>query len=49
MHVSLFLLYSYYIWRVEGFGPVYLYVVIEWEEPKLEEVFYHNSHLDVKK
>lgn len=49
MDVSLFLLNSYYIRRMEWFGLVQLYVLIEGEETKLEEVFYHYGHLDVEK
>lgn len=48
MHISLFLLNSYYIRGVERFALVQLYVLIEGEETKLEEVFYHYGHLDVK-
>lgn len=49
MDVSLFFLNSYYIRRVERFGLVQLYVLIEGEETKLEEVFYYYGHLDVEK
>lgn len=49
MDISLFLLNSYYVRRVEWFGLVQLYVLIEGEETKLEEVFYHYGHLDVEK
>lgn len=49
MDISLFFLNSYYIRRVERFGLVQLNVLIEWEEAKLEEVFYHYGHLDEKR
>lgn len=49
MDISLFLLDSYYIRRVKWFGLVQLYVLIEGEETKLEEVFYHYGDLDVGK
>lgn len=48
MDISLFLFDSYYIRRVERFGLVQLYVLIEGEEAKLKEVFYHYGHLDVE-
>lgn len=49
MDISFFLLDSYYIRRVKWFGLVQLYVLIEGEETKLEEVFYHYGDLDVGK
>lgn len=49
MNISLFLLDSYYIRWVERFALVQLYVLIEGEEAKLEEVFYHYGYLEVEK
>lgn len=47
MDISLFFLDSYYIRWMEWFGLVQLYVLIEGEEAKLEEVFYYYGHLEV--
>lgn len=46
--ISLFLLHTDDVGRVERFGFVPLYGLVKWEEAKLEEVFYHYGDLCVK-
>lgn len=44
-HIAFFLLHPQDIWGVEGFGAVYLQLLVEWKETKLEEILDDDGNL----